>query len=283
MFDNLPAPHSQIVVNNSIRVKPGRGCVVLHSCRVLPCPDCRMRFTMARSRRPIPEFIQNPFKVVVDSNETTPYLFRGISRKHASGVSLPLVVDIVRKPLWATDPLDIQVRRGKHIDTHRVGYADYSIDGLERHIQIERKSISDLFGTIGGRRGRFEAEITRLDRDCKAAYVVIEADWPQISIYSGEGIDPAFDRSPNPVIETLFGNGPTSDNLDVVVDSRPRKGKTQPSVVLGTIASWSMKYRNVHWMLCGNRAMGEAITFKLLSEFWEKVQEGYYIDIDPVV
>lgn len=237
---------------------------------------------MARKRRENPEFIDCGFTVIVDSNEGAPYSLKGMSRRHSSGVSLPLIVPTVRKPLWCTDPVDIQIRHGRHVDTHKVGFADYSIVGLHRHVQIERKSLSDLFSTIAGRRGRFEAEIRRLDRDCKAAYVVIEADWPQISTYNCDGIDPAFDKTGNPLDSILTGSGSDDyGDLEMIVDSRQRKGKMAPSVVLGTITSWSMKYRNVHWLMCGNRAMGETITFKILQEFWDKVQENFYPDIDP--
>lgn len=237
---------------------------------------------MTNRKREVPEFLTCPFTVVVDSNEQAPFSFKGFSKKHSTGVSLPLIVPTIRRALWTMNPVDIQIRRGKHVDIHRVGLADYSILGLEKHIQIERKSLSDLFSTIAGRRGRFEAEIKRLNKDCKASYITVEADWTQISTYNCDGIDPAFDKTENPLDTILTGSGSDDyGDLEMIVDSRQRKGKMSPSVVLGTITSWSMKYRNVHWLLCGNRAMSETITFKILQEFWDKVQENFYPDIDP--
>ncbi len=58
--------------------------------------------------------------------------------------------------------------------------ADYSIVGLEHEIAVERKSIDDLLGCIGGGRERFEKELKRL-----AAYpvraVVVEATWDELN------------------------------------------------------------------------------------------------------
>ncbi len=237
---------------------------------------------MAKSRKkPLPDFVPCPFTVIVDSNEGAPYPFRGMQRRHSSGVLIPYTVNTVKKSLWSTNVRDVRIRKGKNVFTHAVGLADYSILGLERHIQIERKSLSDLFGTIGTRRDRFEAEIKRLHEDCKAAYVIIEAGWPDISIYNTTGIDRAVDHTGNP-LDAILSEPVNDEDLDFIVDSRERKGRMQPSVVLGVITSWSQKYRNVHWMPCGNREMAETLTFKYLSEFWDKVQEGFYPDIVPV-
>ena len=237
---------------------------------------------VAKSRKkPIPDFIPCPFTIVVDSNEGAPYQFAGMTHKHSSGAVIPFIVSTVKKPLWSTMTRDIRIRKGKHVLTHAVGLADYTILGFEKHIQIERKSLSDLFGTIGARRDRFEAEIKRLHEDCKSAYVIIEADWAQISIYNTAGIDPRVDRTNNP-LDAIFSEPAGEDDLDFIIDSRERKGRMQPSVILGVITSWSQKYRNVHWMPCGSRSMAETITFKYLSEFYDKVQEGFYPDIVPV-
>jgi ERCC4-type nuclease len=39
---------------------------------------------------------------------------------------------------------------------------DYSIEGLEDEVTIERKSLADAFGTIGGQRKRFQRELERM-------------------------------------------------------------------------------------------------------------------------
>jgi ERCC4-type nuclease len=56
---------------------------------------------------------------------------------------------------------------------------DYSVQGLESVVAIERKGLGDLLGCIGVERGRFEREVQRL-----LAYpvraLVIEATWVDI-------------------------------------------------------------------------------------------------------
>lgn len=56
---------------------------------------------------------------------------------------------------------------------------DYSVRGLESVVAIERKSLSDLLGCIGGERERFEREVLRL-----LAYpvraLVVESTWGEI-------------------------------------------------------------------------------------------------------
>lgn len=63
-----------------------------------------------------------------------------------------IVVDTREQhPLWTGDKIE-----RKKLDT-----GDYSIKGFERTIAIERKSLSDLFGTVGGGHARFKAELQR--------------------------------------------------------------------------------------------------------------------------
>ena len=56
---------------------------------------------------------------------------------------------------------------------------DYSIQGLEHVVAIERKSLPDLLSCVGRERDRFEREIQRL-----LAYpvraLVVESTWPEI-------------------------------------------------------------------------------------------------------
>lgn len=56
---------------------------------------------------------------------------------------------------------------------------DYSIQGLEAVVAIERKSLPDLLGCIGTSRERFDREIQRLIAYPTRA-VVVEATWPDL-------------------------------------------------------------------------------------------------------
>ncbi len=56
---------------------------------------------------------------------------------------------------------------------------DYSLVGLDSVVAIERKSLGDLLGCIGGSRERFEREIRRL-LAYPARGVVVECSWSDI-------------------------------------------------------------------------------------------------------
>lgn len=150
--------------------------------------------------------------VVIDSNEGAPYQFTGI---RSSGK--PLVIRTERRALW------------------RDGLADYTLAGHELGIQIERKSVADLFATLGSRRDRFEAEIARLHERVEFSAVVVE----------GTEAD----------VITWRGNGPL------------------PKSVLGTIDAWEQRYHRVRWWLCCGRAAAEAKTFRALRRFWIEQQK----------
>lgn len=171
-----------------------------------------------------------PFKVVADVNEGIPYRFTGIKTDSGKG-GRALAVEIVQKPLYAMHREKVTVKD----KPYSKGLADYSIDGLEQFVQIERKSLEDLYGTLGGRRDDFEAEIARLDM-CQFAAVVIEADW-----------------------QTILFNPPDYSRL-------------LPKVVSRTVLSWSIRYPRVHWYTCSGRDHAESLTFRLLEMFWRHWQ-----------
>jgi DNA excision repair protein ERCC-4 len=56
---------------------------------------------------------------------------------------------------------------------------DYSVKHLEKHICLERKSLSDLVGCCGNERARFERELDRM-LGIPARAVIVEAGWPEL-------------------------------------------------------------------------------------------------------
>src|SRR3990167_3347079 len=111
-----------------------------------------------------------------------------------------------RAPLWETaekTPLDT---------------GDYSVLGLECQVAVERKSISDLLGSLGGkggvRRKRFEAEFARLGAMPRGA-VVIEGTMRQIR-------------------------------------QAPRFGRITANHAIGAMTSWGARYR-VQVTYCNDR------------------------------
>jgi DNA-binding ferritin-like protein (Dps family) len=171
-----------------------------------------------------PKFEVCPFSIVIDSNESAPWQFLGIKTRAKAGSKFPLVVRTIKKPMW---------NMGR--DQWGTGLADYSIDGLEEEIQIERKSIDDLFGTLGQRRQNFKREISRLNDQCKVAYVIVEGSWGHIARYTDHGPD--------------------------------------PSSVVGTIISWSQRFQKVHWVIAGTRDMAERLAFRCLERYWINREE----------
>lgn len=116
---------------------------------------------------------------------------------------------------------------------------DYSIDGYQDQISIERKSLIDAFGTFGAGRKRFERELEKLAK-MKYAAVIIESDW------------------------------------DTIVLRPPARSQLPPKTMVSSVAAWSQRYQ-VHFWTCPNRAFAEKYTFRLLERFWkdrEKEKHG---------
>ena len=115
---------------------------------------------------------------------------------------------------------------------------DYSVSGYEDRIAVERKSIADLLGSLGGKKGerrkRFEAEFVRLSAFPRKA-VVIEGSIS--SIYKA-----------------------------------PRFGRITPSHAIGAMFSWEQKYGvPVHFV--EGRAQARAVVKLILRQAWEAFQK----------
>lgn len=87
--------------------------------------------------------------IIQDSREQTPLLFDNL---HIRGVNkLETIV-------------------------HKLDEGDYSIFGLENKVFLERKSSSDLYGSIFQGRERFERELDRVvEKDYQYRYLIIES------------------------------------------------------------------------------------------------------------
>jgi ERCC4-type nuclease len=152
-----------------------------------------------------------PFTVLVDSREQAPYLFRGL-RANADRGGLPVLVPTARRGL---------------------AVGDYSMEGFEDQIIIERKSKEDLYNSVA-RRGNFVGRLARMARYPYAA-VVVEADW-------GE-----------------------------VLTSPPKYSQLLPKSLFRTIMAWDVRYP-VKWWFVPGRDAGEATTFRLLERWWADSQ-----------
>lgn len=166
-------------------------------------------------RRPEKTSLTCPFTVLVDGREKAPYQFTGIL-SDADLHHLPIIVPWE----WA------------HLRT-----GDYSISGLEQSVSVERKSLDDLYNTLGSHRERFEAEHQRLaayptGRSC----VVIEATW------------------------------------DDILNHPPERSRLRPKTVLRTAVSWQVRY-GVPWVTAVDRRLAEIWTFRFLEKCWRQYEK----------
>jgi hypothetical protein len=124
------------------------------------------------------------------------------------------------------------------IQTARVHLAtgDYSLVGMETRVAVERKSLADLFMTLGKGRARFGRELERLAA-FEFAAVVVEAEW------------------------------------STVLMAPPERSRLDPRTIFHSVAAWSVRYPRVHWFTVPGRAMGEVTTARLLDWFYRTYGE----------
>ncbi len=152
-----------------------------------------------------------PGVVLIDDREKAPFTFTGFRADADRG----------RLPLWVPTA------------TRRLASGDYSVQGLERSVAVERKSLADLFGTIGGRRDAFHEELRRLNGLAVAA-VVVEASWEQ------------------------------------VLHHPPQGSQLPPKAVFRSVLAWQQTFRRVHWWFVGSRRLAEAATLRILERCAKK-------------
>lgn len=153
--------------------------------------------------------IHVPFTILVDGQEQAAWTFDGMKADANQG-GRPLEV----RTEWA------------HLPT-----GDYTIKGMEELITIERKSLADLFGSLGGDHGREKRKHERMSH-FRFAAMVIEADW------------------------------------STIINNPPERSKVDPKVIFRTGLSWSIRY-GVHWWAMPGRRAAEITAFRLLSRFYQ--------------
>ena len=162
-----------------------------------------------------------PFAVAVDQREKAPYAFAGMSS---------VLVDC-----RGYGRLVVKVER-QFLNT-----GDYSIVGCEDLVAVERKSLEDLYSTLGQHRDRFEAEFERLNAMDVAA-VMIEATWGDV-------------RAPEQSRGMAW------------------RSRLSPKSVMGTIQQWTIRFPKVHWYAPGSRRAAEQGTFLFLERFWRETHK----------
>jgi hypothetical protein len=180
----------------------------------------------------IKEYATCPFRILIDTAEQQPWTFTGIFSDSKQGYK-PLEVPYEFSSL------------GRH--PHSLG--DYTIEGYQGRVCVERKAKEDAWGTFlgwgdgidsSGRRDRFICELENLSK-VESPIVIIEAT-----------LDDCLDDMP-------------SWGLKSVADNR--------KIFFRSVISWQQKYRIPFWFLNGRRA-AEVTAFRYLEKFWEHDQEN---------
>lgn len=171
--------------------------------------------SVAKSRRSKPRRVIFPCPVVVDTREKKPYAFRSIRADARQGGGIMEV-----QAVSATVPS-----------------GDYSLLGFVGSVAVERKSIADLFGTLGKGRERFERELDRLS-SMECPNVVVEAEWSEI------------------------------------LDNYPQYSRLSPKSVFRSVNAWKQRYRRIHWEFVPGRQAGEVWTFRILERFFAEKQRA---------
>lgn len=117
---------------------------------------------------------------------------------------------------------------------------DYSIEGHENEITIERKTPAELYLTCGAGRARFEKELERM-RPFVFRAIVIE--------------------------------GTPTD-----VSSAGKRSRVTFQTIMLTLLSWQLKY-DVHVIFAGNRKMATKITAQLLLRYAKYRRQGVEVII----
>lgn len=137
--------------------------------------------------------------------------------------SFTIIVDSREQKPWSF-PQNVQIKRAG------LKSGDYSILGFEDRIAIERKSLIDLYNTVGQGRARFERELERL-AELDHAAIVIEATWYQI------------------------------------VRQPPERSLMNPKSVIASLEAWEQRYRiPVH--AYGQRSLAARLAYRKLERFY---------------
>ena len=181
----------------------------------------------------------NPFTILVDTAEQTPFRFRGIHADANKGGRTLVVspgINLVRQCL------------GRHPNS----LGDYSIEGFVGRCHVERKSMDDAHSTIlgftktvdgqrvelHGHRERFERELANL-ANIECGCVVVECSF-------GE----------------FLNNAPEHE-------LGKKTGLLNRKILARSIIAWQQDY-GVPWLFCDDRRAAEVITFRWLERFWKK-------------
>ena len=112
--------------------------------------------------------------------------------------------------------------------TRKLETGDYSLQGFETQVCVERKTKSDAYGSFGRGRSRFIKELERMP-ELKYSAIIVESSL-------GNFLKP------------------------------PRFSQLNPNSAIMSLIAWSIRY-NVHVFFADNRIMGNWLTLRILEKF----------------
>ena len=158
----------------------------------------------------------NAFTIIIDTREQTPYTFEGIRDRHAPR----------SRPGQPAPFVKVRTHRAK------LDVGDYGVildNGWNAQVIVERKTLADLYQTLGKERDRFEREVELANELNIQLHLVVESDFAGLM------------RVPSHVRQ---------------VTAR---------TITGTLASWSIRFPWLHAWTPGPREAAEKWTYRLLE------------------
>lgn len=174
-----------------------------------------------------------PFTLIYDKQEQATLTFEGIFELRVEQHEPYKFRGLVGRSKHEDRPIIVKTKKA-HLKT-----GDYSIEGFEHLVTVERKSIGDLYGTLSSGRDRFEREHERMLEMIKnggRCCVVIEAD---------------------------YVNATTTP---------PDWSNLHPHSIIGYATSWPFRF-SVPWVWATSRRGGEEYTYRFLEMFWREQQQ----------
>ncbi len=184
-----------------------------------------------------PDLVRCPFLILIDKAEKAPFSFEGLRSRSFIDKEMRMYVARTERRFLG------------------IGRGDYTIDGYQDRLSIERKSMVDWQGTLLGwrhevenagaggwtidvdRRARFKRQLGIMAAmDCKA--VVIEASF-------GE----CLERAP------AWGKRTAAENA---------------KYLHATYIAWQQEFPAVPWVFCDDRRGAEVTAFRIMEQFWAR-------------
>ena len=181
-----------------------------------------------------PGCIRTPFLILIDKQEKSPWDFSGLRARS-------FIDKDMREYLPRTE------RRFLGI-----GMGDYSLEGYEGRVGIERKSMVDWQGTLLGWRHESEAGEWTVDIDRRARF---KRELGNLAAMECKAV----------IVEASFGECLTQS---------PSWGKRtageNAKYLHATYIAWQSEFPGVPWIFCDDKEMAAITAFRMMEQFWAR-------------